>query len=193
MTISEFKRVKGESRADGYRFYGYNRSRGKKEEVWLSPEVYAANVAKKALWRANNRAKAQSETANWRKENPGRAKESQRRWVTQNPGKIAAWRDANRQKLRAQYARYRKRNPDKAAAKDALNRARRRKQAPQLSPEDRGLVLEIYRLRRRVSRCTGIAFHVDHIFPIAKGGLHVPSNLRVIPALENLRKKDSVL
>jgi hypothetical protein len=33
-----------------------------------------------------------------------------------------------------------------------------------------------------------IAYHVDHIQPLAGGGLHHPENLRVIQAEENIRK-----
>jgi hypothetical protein len=193
MSDNLFKRTKGETREDGYRFYGYNRRRGRTEETWLSPESYAANVAKKALWRARNRDKACAEAAAWRADNRDRARESCRRWAKENPDKMKAWREANRDKTRAQSSRFRKRHPDKVAAKDAAQRFRRKAQTPVLSPEDRALVIEIYKLRRRLSTCTGLAFHVDHIFPVAKGGLHIPSNLRVISALENLRKKDSIL
>ena len=34
----------------------------------------------------------------------------------------------------------------------------------------------------------GDEFHVDHIIPLSKNGLHVIENLRVIPAIDNLRK-----
>ena len=34
----------------------------------------------------------------------------------------------------------------------------------------------------------GERFHVDHIVPLSRGGFHVYENLRVIPAVDNLRK-----
>ena len=53
------------------------------------------------------------------------------------------------------------------------------------SPE----VEQLYALRdfyRAMS--LGEEFHVDHIQPLSKGGLHVFSNMQVIPAIDNLRK-----
>lgn len=54
----------------------------------------------------------------------------------------------------------------------------------------------IYREARRLSLETGTLYHVDHIIPIngdGISGLHVESNLRIIPATENLRKKNKVI
>lgn len=49
----------------------------------------------------------------------------------------------------------------------------------------------IYHIRKRMGRETGQKFHVDHIVPI-KGenisGLHVPWNLRIVPATVNQKK-----
>jgi 5-methylcytosine-specific restriction endonuclease McrA len=39
-----------------------------------------------------------------------------------------------------------------------------------------------------LSSILGIPHEVDHIIPLAKGGLHHPSNLQVIPASVNRRK-----
>ena len=53
---------------------------------------------------------------------------------------------------------------------------------------------EIYTLAKLRTELTGIPWHVDHIIPLRGKlvcGLHVETNLRVIPALENLRKNNS--
>lgn len=56
---------------------------------------------------------------------------------------------------------------------------------------DRCAIAKIYAEAERLTRETGVAHHVDHIIPLQGryvSGLHVESNLRVIPWQENLRK-----
>ena len=53
------------------------------------------------------------------------------------------------------------------------------------------LILEAYSLAVMRSKLTGISWHVDHVIPLRGkrvSGLHVPMNLAVIPALDNIRK-----
>jgi hypothetical protein len=57
-----------------------------------------------------------------------------------------------------------------------------------LTPRERKEIGEIYAEARRLTKQTGIEHHVDHIKPLASGGEHHPSNLRVITAEENLKK-----
>jgi len=57
-----------------------------------------------------------------------------------------------------------------------------------LTPQERKRIGEFYAEARRLTKQTGIEHHVDHIKPLALGGEHHPSNLRVITAEENLKK-----
>lgn len=60
------------------------------------------------------------------------------------------------------------------------------------SEEDNNKIEEIYSLRIKISEETGILHHVDHIIPLSKGGKHIPTNLQIIPATENLRKGSKI-
>lgn len=53
------------------------------------------------------------------------------------------------------------------------------------------LIREIYRLCQEITSETGLQHHVDHLVPLKSDfvcGLHVEHNLRIVPAVENLRK-----
>jgi len=57
-----------------------------------------------------------------------------------------------------------------------------------LSREEKARIAEIYNEARYLTEETGVEHHVDHIRPIAAGGLHHPDNLQVITAKENISK-----
>ena len=62
-------------------------------------------------------------------------------------------------------------------------------QSPALSEEEKERLNQIYGLRDSLNQAEGrISYHVDHIQPLAAGGLHHPDNLRVLAAFENMRK-----
>lgn len=83
-------------------------------------------------------------------------------------------------------------NRAKTASWSATKRARRRQAVPSwLTPEQRNEIAALYRQAKAITEATGVVHHVDHIEPLAGEtvcGLHVPWNLRVIPATDNQAK-----
>jgi hypothetical protein len=68
-------------------------------------------------------------------------------------------------------------------------KARIMAQTPALTADEKERLDQIYELRDSLNQAKGcISYHVDHIQPLAAGGLHHPDNLRVLAAVENLRK-----
>ena len=60
--------------------------------------------------------------------------------------------------------------------------------------EEFWLIKEAYDLAALRTKMFGFQWHVDHVIPLQGknvSGLHVPTNLQVIPAVENIRKKNS--
>lgn len=83
---------------------------------------------------------------------------------------------------------YREKNPDKISAIVAAYRASKLNQTPELTDEEKLQIIEIYKEAIALRKTTGNNYHVDHIIPISKGGLHHPLNLQIITAFENLSK-----
>lgn len=95
-----------------------------------------------------------------------------------------ALRDADREHEQERQRTYRAEHPGQKAAADAKRRASKRDQSPILTLEEKAREAAIYEEAQR------LGWHVDHINPIVKGGLHHPDNLVAIPPFMNLSKHD---
>jgi hypothetical protein len=101
------------------------------------------------------------------------------------------------ERKREKWQEYYSNNLAKMIAKAATRRSRQMKSCPDwLSKEQHVEILNIYKQCRAISKSTGIPHHVDHIIPLCGKtvcGLHVPWNLNVIPASENMKKKNRLI
>lgn len=130
-----------------------------------------------------------------------------------NADKIAAkkkaWCIANKEYKAEQDKIYAQANPEKRkiarkkwsmANKGLINSYTRKRRADQLNRTPKWLtavdferIQNEYKLAALLTKVTGSSWHVDHIIPLqgkTVSGLHVPSNLRVMPAFDNISKKN---
>jgi len=97
-----------------------------------------------------------------------------------NPGYDAEYYKANREKKLAQRAEYAKANPGKTNANTAKRRALIKQQTPSWYCHE--TVTAIYEVAAE------FGYHVDHIVPLSKGGLHSHENLQLLTPEENMAK-----
>jgi len=107
---------------------------------------------------------------------------------------MAEYAQANRAKLREIASKWQKNNKGKVNANTALRHTAKMQRKPKwLLKEDKEYIRCIYQLAAMRNRESDQQWHVDHIVPLqgeTVSGLHVPWNLRVVPAVENMRKNN---
>ena len=132
-------------------------------------------------------------------------------WYHANKERILAYKkeyyQKNKEKRLATNAEYRKNNPEKLAkinkvwrlkntdainAKNCTRKASKNNRTPAwLTDIDQERIKNEYKLAHILSKVTGKKWEVDHVIPLQGefvSGLHVPSNLRAIPAFDNRSK-----
>jgi len=200
-TITKHKR--GDVREDGMVFWKYESS-CKDGEYWLSKEKFE----KKKKRQAELLAKYYSKNANAHKErvrdryvkNKITIREQLKvsrlknidRYREKGRESSRLWRKKNPTKYKENLQNWIKENPDKykliTTKGNSRRRAAEKNNTPDLTHNQKLIIETIYLQRIRLEKKLGIQFHVDHVIPISKGGLHIPSNLQVLPAKLNLKK-----
>lgn len=105
------------------------------------------------------------------------------------------YRESHRQVIRDTQKVYRdsekgrSKNAEEARARRAL---KKNCTVPLIESERQRLML-LEKTRRELCAETGREYHLDHIIPLAHGGLHHPSNLRILEGAENLTKNNKLL
>ena len=86
-----------------------------------------------------------------------------------------------------------KANPAAKLARTRKRQAQQLQRTPDWDPNAH-LIIAKYQLAAMLTKASGIEHHVDHIIPLQGhkvSGLHVFSNLRVIPGSDNVKKSNS--
>jgi hypothetical protein len=141
-------------------------------------KICISEIAK--LDRKNNPERVKATKSKWNKANAEKVKEYGRKWAERNPDKRA--------KSSSDWA---KRNAP--AVVDAVVRRRAAKLQRTASWANDQLIAAYYKEAKRLEELTGIQFHVDHIIPLRGelvSGLHVETNLQLLPAHENIGKSN---
>ena len=134
----------------------------------------------------------------WYERNKELTKERARQWALANPDKkketVDKWRTNNLEKHNATNRLWNVKNKPKKAALQAKRKAAQLQRTPKwLTDTDLWIIEEAYHLAQLRTNLFNFPWHVDHIIPLQGknvSGLHVPSNLRVIPGSENVKKSN---
>lgn len=127
----------------------------------------------------------------WNQENPEKRKAANKSWDERNPDKIRekslAWRNRNIERARENARRWKKNNPDKNARIEQKRRAVKAMVVighfPTLSE-----LIEIYGAACMYPDCENTNLTVDHVVPLAMGGVHDGSNAQILCGFHNSKK-----
>lgn len=161
-----------------------DRKRWKREEYQRNRDAYRARSKK------------------WQEDNNEQYRRSKREYLDREDVKQAArirakeWKEKNPERKSQNDKEWRANNVDKKRSYQAFRRAKVKEATPPwLTKQHRHQIALVYKEALRLSNETGVLYHVDHIVPLAGkevSGLHVPWNLRAIPASENHKKSNKL-
>jgi hypothetical protein len=182
-------------KANNERFYRENREREKarsKKYKDDNPELVREKAKADLIVRKDE---ISAKRKKWRQENKDRIREQRHRDHLRNKEKenarSRAYKEANKVELADKQSKYNKEKPEGNRFRRSLRRAAEKQATP--SWADKAKMRAIYAEAARLTKETGIMYHVDHIYPLQSDwccGLHVETNLQILTAFENQSKKN---
>ena len=149
---------------------------------------------KQREWRKANKELYNKTRLTWYHEKKGKeiSNEACKKWRSNNPEYQKQWYDSNKEKFAVYVKNWASRNKGSINSSNQKRRAALLNAIPRwITSDDMELITFIYDICVETSKERGVKYHVDHIIPLQGKqvcGLHVPSNLRIITATENLKK-----
>jgi HNH endonuclease. len=161
-----------------------NRERNKKYYEKNKEQV----LERQKKYREENKEQILEQNRKYYEENKEKVLKRKKKYREDNREYFKKWREENREHAIEYAKKYHKENPHIARANNQKRRAMKKRAAVALTDNER-LALQILN-----EECTllGPGWHVDHIVPLSKGGLHHPDNLQIVRASYNLSKRDKV-
>lgn len=102
-----------------------------------------------------------------------------------------AYYQANKEKVRLRDKAYYEATKSAYIARARYRDALKIKQVPikvRNCPKEKKRLYQIYKLCDMITKATGVKHHVDHMWPLSKGGPHWSGNLQIITASANFEK-----
>jgi 5-methylcytosine-specific restriction endonuclease McrA len=113
----------------------------------------------------------------WRAANSEKANAYDAKWAKSNPEKKAKWYKENPEKMRSNSIKWQRENPDRVAQRSARRRARILNQLGNMPPDGYEIIYKLF--GRACLKCqTTENMSMDHVIPLAIGGLHDINNLQ---------------
>lgn len=177
----------------------------REDRIASASEYAKANASKVAdyqkAYRVANKDAIKAYQSKYRAENQEALREYDRkRDRSGNASRLSyqrIWNASNKHKLSGYHRKWAANNPHIIRQISSNRRAMKLRASVGWEAELMGLVeIEAHDLAIAREKATGVAWHVDHMFPLKADsvcGLHVWNNLQVIPATLNTQKKNRIL
>lgn len=153
------------------------------------------------LWRSKNKDHIKEYKKEYEKAHPEQKSNDGKRYRAKSREKIAEKRKIydlqNKERKRLYDKEYRSKNKPRLSANKRNRELRKSESSPKwLTKFDLDYIKHIYIQSKELEKLDGIKRHVDHIVPLISDlvcGLHVPWNLQILPASENMSKKNKIV
>jgi HNH endonuclease len=153
------------------------------KKAWTKAN-WARIIEQKRAWRARNKAQIKAAGAAYYAANPEKVHAANNKWRAANPERVKAtsarWHAANQEQKRSKNRTWRITHAAQETATIARRRARKLAQTCSCCVP--------WTFKFIYAQARALKMHVDHIQPLAKGGLHCLRNLQLLEPVDNMRK-----